>query len=647
MSSTQVSETPILTGHLQDSWQHEHLGRKKRRRSSSSASSRTIGYDSEPEVIDLTYYDRNLFHDELLHTNELPLNRVQLSLGYNIYVDDFVEIERTHVGNYLVEFLEVKAIVSQNTGDAHIRGIPFARTRNLLGKLPKKTNEVCKILHSRQHLDSRNQLPLMVDAPVTSVRRKRRLIQTNSLWPEHNDVRIFRAHAFNKAQQVAEVELKGNLVCRWQLKVTFTTSGRTTKPEEEALERIQLNEVSHPSYGVSDEILSNRWRGGRRKGGSWCPGRAHGLNSIDLEGTDPSIRNEYRPNQKYTLFDSFSSAGGVSRGAQDAGLKIAYAVDHSSEVWETYEANFPSVVLYKDSVDGFIQAARTPVQTDFLHLSPPCQYFSPAHTREGMNDEVNVFAMFGCNTLINKIKPRIVTLEQTFGITHDRHLLYLRGLIGDFTQFGYSIRWKIVRLATWGSAQDRKRLIVLAAAPGEKLPPFPPATHSSDPQDGLMPLNTIGRALSGVRRGDDLHDLQNVRYYRSPRPSYDADQLAMTITTGCGGMYYPDGTRDFTLREYASLQGFPRRHQFKGTKTAIKRQIGNAFPPNTVRVLYKFLKEWLQKEDGVPALALAASDIIMIDPEPMQLPSPPLTAWDTGNSQSRRHDAATPVVDLT
>ncbi|KAM0472029.1 hypothetical protein ACHAPX_008976 [Trichoderma viride] len=266
------------------------------------------------------------------------------------------------------------------------------------------------------------------------------------------------------------------------------------------------------------------------------------------------------------------------------------------------------------SVDEFILAMKDrPMRADVLHLSPPCQYFSPAHTHQSAHDDMNIFALYGCIDLVDKLRPRLFTLEQTFGITHERHRQYLRALIGDFTQHGYSVRWKVVRLCTWGLAQDRKRLIMIAAAPGEKLPPFPQPTHSENGIGGLKPYTTIRKAISSIRVGDNLHDLNNVKYFQPRRPPLNADGLAGTITTGGNEVYYPDGTRDFTVREYACIQGFPKYHRFLGTKTCIRRQIGNAFPSNTVQMLYKHLEEWLLKQDGITRYQPLADSVMIVD----------------------------------
>lgn len=213
------------------------------------------------------------------------------------------------------------------------------------------------------------------------------------------------------------------------------------------------------------------------------------------------------------------------------------------------------------------------------------------------------------------MRPRLVTLEQTFGITHERHAGYLWALIGDMTDQGYSVRWKVVRLCTWGLAQDRKRLIMIAAAPGERLPPFPEPTHAqmSDMQSGVRKFATIHDEINRVKVGDDLHNLHQVKKFSPRKAPYDPKRLAGTITTSGSTSYHPSGKRAFTLREYACLQGFPKIHRFKGTSTAIKRQIGNAFPSNTVEMLYRHLQKWLLEQDNVSPNETAMSAVIFID----------------------------------
>jgi DNA (cytosine-5)-methyltransferase 1 len=69
------------------------------------------------------------------------------------------------------------------------------------------------------------------------------------------------------------------------------------------------------------------------------------------------------------------------------------------------------------------------------------------------------------------------------------------------------------------------------------------------------------------------------------------------MTTSGGQNYHPSGARDFTLREYACLQGFPHCHLFRGN--CIKKQIGNAVPPVVAKVLFESIKRDLDRADGI------------------------------------------------
>lgn len=648
--------------------------RAHHQRSTSVESSVTLGRDSpdllevvRDEVIDLTAYESDLSCPGLLQDGEVPLEIFRTASGIVIRRDDLVQVPSFSLGAYEVEFILVKIIAQDRSGTKKIRGIPLARSRTLAGTLLKKINELFMILHV-QRLGNVAAPPHLVD--VHGVLRKRKLIRTNARYQDESFSPWANFHYIrDNVERRRVVELHGHLVCRWKLVTYFTPQGLTGRPEETAFERLDEAEVLEWRYRKSGAMLSTRWRGSRARGGSWPP-RTLGFDVVDLgpDGLHPEssaspIMREFR--QRYTLFDSFSGAGGVSRGAQSAGFHILAAVDKSPEVWDTYLLNFPHAELFPMSIDEFIldtTRRKRVMRPDVLHLSPPCQFFSPAHTHMSANDDMNIFALFSCHTLIDKLRPRLVTLEQTFGITQDRHNLYLSRLIGDFTELGYSIRWKVVRLAAWGLAQSRKRLIMIAAGPGERLPPFPGDTHSETGVGGLKRLTTVRQAIRGIRRGDDLHDVARTKHYHPPRPRL-ADGLMGTITTSGAEAYHPDGHRDFTLREYACLQGFPRTHKFRGTVTSIRRQIGNAFPPNTVEVLYRHLHEWLMKEDNVsPAVdgrpPLHANVMIVDDEEdvfevlPESQQSPPRTVPSPNMGEVIEIDASGPgssgaFVDLT
>ncbi|KAF3068723.1 hypothetical protein CFAM422_007532 [Trichoderma lentiforme] len=284
----------------------------------------------EEEVIDLTGHElENGAHGQL-HEGELPIEKYRdPRSGAQFSRGDLIQVRNVELGTYEIEFVQIQIIARDHHGHYKIRGLPFVRTRMLRGKLPRKVNEICMLLHI-QRRDNGEELPaVLVDVPPTSIVKRRNLAITNAVYPEHcYNAASLGFNAGGEQMQHRWAEIHGHLVCRWKFTIYFTMQhqSRATRPEEEVIERVQLDDVPSSRYRVSDERLCNQWRGGRTKGGSWPPS---GSGIIDLESRPNTARysSNRRKEQKYTFFDSFSGAGGVSRGAQSSGFKVQYAVD--------------------------------------------------------------------------------------------------------------------------------------------------------------------------------------------------------------------------------------------------------------------------------------------------------------------------------
>ena len=139
-----------------------------------------------------------------------------------------------------------------------------------------------------------------------------------------------------------------------------------------------------------------------------------------------------------------------------------------------------------------------------------------------------------------------------------------------------------------------------STSPGEILPQIPAATHGEAP---LKPYTSVQSVLSSIprphpeRRQDPLHRLSAVAHTKD-LPYWDASGiLPRAMTTSGGQNYHPSGKRDLTLREYATLQGFPACHIFEGK--LLKKQIGNAVPPCVATVLFESIKRDLDAADGI------------------------------------------------
>ncbi|KAI0528470.1 S-adenosyl-L-methionine-dependent methyltransferase [Xylaria digitata] len=530
---------------------------------------------------------------------------------------------------FQASFLWITHIINTSSG-IKLRGIPLTRARNLRGRLDRLRNELAMILHVDADDNRPEEVQAAIEIPVTDVIRARNCHLTNADFPQHRTVLGIHSN-------IANLEQDGVLMCRWRCIFIYKDSitriahiNQTQKnavPVEFILEHLNAKQVNKQRFVVPETSRFNIWRGGKTRGGEHDPENENSLVNrpvvrVDGEEDPESVIVGKKSGQRYTFGDMFSGAGGASCGARKAGFQIKVACDHHVGACNTYTEVFPEAQLYEMDIFEFITSEDVKIRVDVLHLSPPCQYWSPAHTVVGVNDDANIAALFACHELIRKLRPRLFTLEQTYGILHPKFEFYFNALVHGFTQYNYSVRWKIVNLVEWGSPAARKRLVMIGSCPGEELPPFPKATHVAPGVEGRgkKPYVTVKKMLKRIPRDaskyDDMHQPHEMGRKRFERWDPDVTLKRCITTNGGSGNYHPNGRRDFTLREYATLQTFPVDYPFRNPDR--KKQIGNAFPPMVVKVLYTHLRKWLENKDRVYA----------IENEPIDLDDPDVELLD-------------------
>lgn len=96
------------------------------------------------------------------------------------------------------------------------------------------------------------------------------------------------------------------------------------------------------------------------------------------------------------------------------------------------------------------------IEFDILTAGYPCQPFSHAGQRRGLNDERHIWPHIA--EIIGKFRPGIVVLENVRG-----HLsLGFREVLADLARLGYDAKWRIVRASDVGAPHQRARLFVIA-----------------------------------------------------------------------------------------------------------------------------------------------------------------------------------------
>jgi len=517
--------------------------------------------------------------------HRLPLfehERLTTPTNLRLKVGDFVELkhvdpspENTRKGHF---FCIHYIIEDATTEVVTLRGLILKRNHEAGDFLPKKLNEIYLLVNVCED-DVRSAYEQnLVTVKLEDVVQRRKVNVTNSQYPSHT----FRDHgAFDCSTEERRRTASRcfELACRW----THISYYKHKKDMQESRPRLTVLRTMKE-------------------------GEANTRNTIPDAVLAASHLHSGRDNRGvYTLFDSFCGIGGVSVGARQAGIKPTIAFDYDFAATSTYTLNQPNTLIFTESVSDMVQRTETMLNSDILHLSPLCQPFSRAHTQAGQNDESNQATLFSIHTLLSKLRPRVVTLEEAEWLVR-HHKQWWTSVVHMFTDHGYSVTWKIPNFRDYGVSQNRERVILFAACPGTCLPEIPPPTHGS--ATGLRRYVTIADTLRDMSRYPEATHNETTGMY-APKvrswPAYDANTFAPCITTGGSngkkgrkGTYHPSGKRDFTIRELACLQGFPPDFEFAAglTRGQCRTGIGNAVPPVFARCVFRAVREALEREDA-------------------------------------------------
>jgi site-specific DNA-cytosine methylase len=318
--------------------------------------------------------------------------------------------------------------------------------------------------------------------------------------------------------------------------------------------------------------------------------------------TDTQKGEHKYPYLRYTVGEGCAGAGGFACGARQAGVKHLFLVDNWDIACETLRKNGfgegGTKIILKDLQDFVINGKHHIWEiVDILHISYPCTPHSWANTRGGPKDEAALDLIMSLSALLDRFKPRIVTLEQVNAITQRRNGAYFKLLVNQLTSKGYSVSWKVENFAKVGNPQARGRLMMTAACPGEELPPSMPISHGVGPD--MKQLVTIKNVLDKIAnfRGR-VPEIMKYAIKRNGKP-FDPNTQKKGLITGGGGLHalHPLGNRDYNLQEFAAFQTFPLHHKFAGSIGDIRLQIGNAVPPIGAKAYLENIVRSLQKSD--------------------------------------------------
>ena len=199
-----------------------------------------------------------------------------------------------------------------------------------------------------------------------------------------------------------------------------------------------------------------------------------------------------RPEQ---FISFFSGALGLDLGLEAAGLHCLAANDADPVACETIRRNRPNLRLYDQDIRGLSASflcrdlSMSPGELFAIVGGPPCQAFSTAGRRLGLNDERgNVFLHF--IALIAELRPKYAIFENVRGLLsapliHRPHEERVEGFPGlsneerpggallhilrSMEEAGYRVTFTLYNTANFRVLQVRERLIFFASRDGDAV----------------------------------------------------------------------------------------------------------------------------------------------------------------------------------
>ncbi|KAK2510814.1 Dnmt1 [Columba guinea] len=287
------------------------------------------------------------------------------------------------------------------------------------------------------------------------------------------------------------------------------------------------------------------------------------------------------------------SAGGLDRfyflEVRAMGLSVSETL-WAIEMWEpaaqAFRLNNPSTTVFTEDCNVLLKLVMSGEKTNSLGQKlpqkgdvemlcggPPCQGFS------GMNRfNSRTYSKFKNSLVVSFLsycdyyRPRFFLLENVRNFVSFKRSMVLKLTLRCLVRMGYQCTFGVLQAGQYGVAQTRRRAIVLAAAPGEKLPMFPEPLHVFAPRacqlsvvvDDKKFVSNITRTYSGPFRTitvrDTMSDLPEIRNGASALEiSYNGEPQSWFQRQIRGSQYQPI-LRDHICKDMSALVAARMRH---------------------------------------------------------------------------------------
>ena len=161
-------------------------------------------------------------------------------------------------------------------------------------------------------------------------------------------------------------------------------------------------------------------------------------------------------NQRIRTIELFAGIGGFRLAAEENNLETVWANDIDSMAVKVYKSIWGDGAIVEGDIDKFI--ADIP-EHDFLTGGFPCQPFSKAGKKQGINDYRGT--LFESIVRILKEKsPRYFILENVNSLLYMDNGANFRTILAALSELDYKVEWRVYNAESFGLPQHRERVII-------------------------------------------------------------------------------------------------------------------------------------------------------------------------------------------
>lgn len=181
------------------------------------------------------------------------------------------------------------------------------------------------------------------------------------------------------------------------------------------------------------------------------------------------------PRNDLPVISLFSGAGGLDLGFESAGFRIAVALESDSSCCNTLTVNRPNLPVINSKIEDTSTAAilavagLQPLEAALVIGGPPCQSFSLAGLRKGLDDERGRL-LFEYVRVVREALPIGFVLENVKGLMNWNAGKALQMLIAELskpilyqnTSYVYTVSEpRVLNAVDYGVPQHRERVVLI------------------------------------------------------------------------------------------------------------------------------------------------------------------------------------------